>query len=137
MLYDYDEIIDVKDAVGACDPYDPFKIECCDVTLTGFKSGLTYYFAATAYDEDDNESAYSEELSHTFIDVTPPGQPGNLNLKDALQLIIPDMERSMSMQSMSMLAVPESKKSVRQLVFAPTVKSKKQLIIEAIKEDMQ
>jgi hypothetical protein len=38
---------------------------------------------------------------------------------------------------MSMMAVPESKKSARQLVLAPTVKSKKQLIIEAIKNDMQ
>ena len=37
-----------------------------EVTLTGFDAGVTYYFAATAYDDDDNESAYSEELVHVF-----------------------------------------------------------------------
>lgn len=35
-------------------------------TITGFVNGKTYYFAATAYDEDNNESAFSEELVHTF-----------------------------------------------------------------------
>ncbi len=36
-------------------------------TLTGLDDGITYYLAATAYDVDDNESAYSEELVHTTI----------------------------------------------------------------------
>ena len=34
-------------------------------TLTGLEDGVTYYLAATAYDVNNNESAYSEELVHT------------------------------------------------------------------------
>ena len=34
-------------------------------TLAGLSEGVTYYLAATAYDADDNESAYSVELVHT------------------------------------------------------------------------
>ncbi len=37
-----------------------------EFTVTGLDDGGTYYFAATAYDLDGNESAYSEELVHTF-----------------------------------------------------------------------
>jgi hypothetical protein len=33
-------------------------------TLTELEDDVTYYFAATAYDEDNNESAYSVELEH-------------------------------------------------------------------------
>jgi len=58
---DYSESIDVGDVT--------------EVTLTGFDDGGTYYFAATAYDEDDNESAYSEELIHTFSSGKPKPPP--------------------------------------------------------------
>jgi fibronectin type 3 domain-containing protein len=34
-------------------------------TLTDLEDDVTYYLAATAYDEDENESAYSVELVHT------------------------------------------------------------------------
>jgi chitinase len=34
-------------------------------TLTDLQDDVTYYLAATAYDEDENESAYSVELVHT------------------------------------------------------------------------
>jgi len=34
-------------------------------TLTGYVSGVTYYFAATAYDTDGFESDYSEEVIWT------------------------------------------------------------------------
>ena len=55
---------------------DPIDVgDVTEVTLTGFDDGGTYYFAATAYDEDDNESAYSEELVHTFSN----GKPINSN----------------------------------------------------------
>jgi hypothetical protein len=37
-------------------------LEC---TITGLVPGVTYYLAATAYDNDENESAYSIELEHT------------------------------------------------------------------------
>jgi hypothetical protein len=48
--------------------YDPFKVECCEYKVEGFTEG-TWYLVATAYDDSDppNESAYSEELTHTFI----------------------------------------------------------------------
>ena len=35
-------------------------------TISNFQEGQTYYFAATAYDFDDNESAFSEELVYTI-----------------------------------------------------------------------
>ncbi|KKK58874.1 hypothetical protein LCGC14_3040010, partial [marine sediment metagenome] len=34
-----------------------------------------YFIAVTAYDESGNESGYSNEISYTFIDVTPPNAP--------------------------------------------------------------
>jgi len=74
---DYDNLIDVAEAVPECaTPYDPFKTECCEITIIGLKKD-TYYFAATAYDQDDNESAYSEELEHIFL----PGRPFNFREK--------------------------------------------------------
>ena len=33
-------------------------------TLSGLTEGLTYYFAATAYDDQDNESGFSQEISY-------------------------------------------------------------------------
>jgi hypothetical protein len=66
---------------GCPDPYDPFKVECCEYTLKGLNEGQTYYLAATALDEDDNESAYSEELIHT-VEFKQPGQGTNLRYKD-------------------------------------------------------
>jgi hypothetical protein len=79
---DYTTIIDVKDQppVNCPAPYDPFKTECCEITLVGFELGKTYYFAATAYDKDNNESAYSEELMHIFTGDTKirMDQPKNI-----------------------------------------------------------
>jgi len=54
-------------------PYDPFKTQCCEFTIIGHKEPGVYYYAATAYDEDGNESDYSEELEHTFIIHKPSG----------------------------------------------------------------
>jgi hypothetical protein len=85
MLYEYDDkvdmITDIARTITCPEPYDPFKTECCEVTLTGFIASKTYYFAATAYDDDNNESVYSIELSHTF----KPGEleyPINLRWKN-------------------------------------------------------
>lgn len=47
------------------EPYDPFKSECCEFTISDLELGKTYYFVATASDNDQNQSAYSEELTHT------------------------------------------------------------------------
>ena len=44
-------------------------------TLAGLNEGVTYYLAATAYDVDDNESAYSVELVHTTA--SPNHNPAN------------------------------------------------------------
>jgi hypothetical protein len=36
-----------------------------EYTVTGLDEGITYYFAATAYNTSDNESGYSEEFIYT------------------------------------------------------------------------
>lgn len=72
------DMVDVPRTASCPEPYDPFKVECCEVTLTGFTPGETYYFAATAYDNDKNESAYSAELYHTFTIKAQPDEPKNL-----------------------------------------------------------
>jgi len=41
-------------------------------TLSGLLEGRTYYFAATAYDLNVNESGFSNEVSKAIADVTPP-----------------------------------------------------------------
>src|SRR5881397_2262341 len=41
-------------------------------TLSGLIEGRTYYFAATAYDLNVNESGFSNEVSKAIADVTPP-----------------------------------------------------------------
>ena len=67
-------------------PYDPEKAACCEFTIDtvdtvdGLDPG-TYYFAATAYDKDGNESAKSEELEHTFSNEKPiPPPTGSLKV---------------------------------------------------------
>jgi hypothetical protein len=79
---DYTHTVKVAEVPGGwapgCTEYDPFKTECCEFTITGFTPGETYYFAATAHDVDGNESAYSEELSHTFMPKAQPDEPKNL-----------------------------------------------------------
>jgi len=51
MLYGYDTVIEVGNVL--------------EYTITGIEEGVTYFLAATAYDTDDNESAFSKELVHT------------------------------------------------------------------------
>lgn len=51
--------------VACPEPYDPFKSECCEFTVSDLELGKTYYFVATASDTDQNQSAYSEQLTHT------------------------------------------------------------------------
>src|SRR3989441_5260872 len=41
-------------------------------TLSGLLEGRTYYFTATAYDLNVNESGFSNEVSKAIADVTPP-----------------------------------------------------------------
>src|SRR5262245_24669448 len=41
--------------------------------LSGFDGGQTYYFAATAYNVNKNESAFSNEVRYTIpVDAIPP-----------------------------------------------------------------
>ena len=66
---DYSHSIDVRlDESGrnsACgSSYDPFQAECCEYTLQ--LAPGTYYLGATAYDQEDNESDYSDELLVTM-----------------------------------------------------------------------
>lgn len=68
---DYNESFKVADLPDqwsnpACGPeYNPHKLECCEFTLINHEEGI-YYYAATAYDKDNNESDYSDELVHYF-----------------------------------------------------------------------
>jgi len=49
-------------------------------TITGLQSGVTYYFAATAYDNNNLESTYSQELAYTVVvDSDGDGVPDNLD----------------------------------------------------------
>lgn len=45
--------------------------------------GITYYFTVTAYDQTNNESLPSEEVSVKIPDITMPTTPGNLTLNSA------------------------------------------------------
>ena len=44
---------------------NPDRTECT-YTVTGLNSGTKYWFAVTAYDTSNNESAYSDEVSKTI-----------------------------------------------------------------------
>lgn len=52
-----------------------------EYTLTGLDEGKTFYLAATAYDEERNESDFSKELIHTTV-YRQPGQTKGLGYKD-------------------------------------------------------
>jgi hypothetical protein len=52
MLFRYDTVVDVKNVT--------------EYTLKNLFDDEVYYFAATAYYDEDNESLYSVELSHSF-----------------------------------------------------------------------
>lgn len=45
--------------------------------------GITYYFTVTAYDQTNNESLPSEEVSVKIPDIIMPTTPGNLTLNSA------------------------------------------------------
>ena len=72
----YTQVIDIgseEAAAGrnpACSvPYNPSDSVCCEYTIE-LDSG-TYFFAATAYDDEGNESGPSAELTHTFYTEKP------------------------------------------------------------------
>jgi hypothetical protein len=71
--------------------------------ISGLDEGITYYFAATAYDSQDNESDYSEEISFTIPladnggevggddgsgDADPTADPGNVPEADSNDLAV-------------------------------------------------
>ncbi len=49
-------------------------------TVLNLTAGTTYYFVATAYDTSGLESGYSNEVSYTAIDVTPPNAPSGFRI---------------------------------------------------------
>ena len=57
-------------------------------TVINLTEKITYYFAVTAYDTTGNESIYSNEVSKTIPDLTPPVISGvtisNITTTDAL-----------------------------------------------------
>lgn len=52
-----------------------------EYTIYGLVPGKTYYIAATAYDDDENESAYSEELIHVTSEWDTPASGKGLKHK--------------------------------------------------------
>lgn len=73
LLHGYDRVDNVKNVT--------------QYTLAGLAEGKTYYLAATAYDTDNNESAFSEELVHT-ISFKLPGQGEGFSYKDVVRWFI-------------------------------------------------
>ena len=58
----------------------PNSINVGNVTqykIPGIQANVKYYYAATAYDLQGNESEYSNELEHT-VDTSPPAPPTGL-----------------------------------------------------------
>jgi hypothetical protein len=76
----YSNVIDTKtDASGRpsdCPTYDPFNAKCCEYTITAIPPWIKVFYAATAYDTEGNESAFSEEINHVAIP-----NPKNLHKK--------------------------------------------------------
>jgi hypothetical protein len=57
-----------------------------NAVLSNFVRGVTYYFAATAYNTSSLESDFSEEV---FLAIpAPPASPGGLNVTNELTVII-------------------------------------------------
>ncbi len=75
---EYTTVINVHNEPGGrdtkCDLYDPFKLECCEYTITFPRPG-TYYLAATAYDDCGNDSDFSDELTHQTAAVCGSAKP--------------------------------------------------------------
>ncbi|MCP4712898.1 MAG: hypothetical protein GY869_30085, partial [Planctomycetes bacterium] len=61
------------DSVVAASPPDTFFVD------TGLTNGQIYYYRITAVDSAGNASGYSNEVSETPVDETPPADPQNLN----------------------------------------------------------
>ena len=67
-------------------------------TLVDLNDGVTYYIAATAYDDDTNESAYSVELVHTtgnptHIITASAGANGSISPSGSLTVTMDPTER--------------------------------------------
>ena len=78
----------------SCGPNDD---PCCTYTTIDLPDN-TYFFVVTAFDNDNNESGYSNEVTKR-IDTTPPTAPKSL-LIEAIELAIQSLERFKSYFSM-------------------------------------
>ena len=72
MLFGYGTIVDVANVT--------------EYTVTGLEEGKKYFLAATAYDTDKNESAFSKELTHTVAWQKPEEGQG-LEVKEVHRLV--------------------------------------------------
>lgn len=74
--------------------YDKATQKVADVSKTNtiasvtisLNNGETLYFVATAYDTKGNESGFSNEVSLTVPDGTPPGNPKNFRFTTTITM---------------------------------------------------
>jgi len=82
-------VYDKTNPIGTI-PCGPNDNPCCTYTTEDLLDG-TYFWVVTAFDNDNNESGYSNEVTKR-IDTTPPAQPQNL-LTEAINLAIRSLEK--------------------------------------------
>ena len=65
-------------------------IQVVEKTITGLMSGTTYWFVVTAYNTENLESGFSNEVSHTTnqAPVLDPIGPKNLDEGDTLEFVV-------------------------------------------------
>jgi len=89
-------VYDKTSPVGTI-PCGPNDSPCCTYTTIDLPDN-TYFWVVTAFDNDNNESDYSNEVTKR-IDTTPPDVPKTL-LIEAIELAIQSLERFKSYFSM-------------------------------------
>ena len=72
----YDHVVNIGKSVTA--------------TVSGLDANMRYYFAVTAFDTSQNESGYSNEVSHIIADIDADGLPDAWEHKYSLNVGVDD-----------------------------------------------